>query len=371
MDTKEKLMELLEKIDELKKAVASQSVEQQKESGYLKFTEKEIIQMPKDFRKKFRVQGHTAHVRKRTDGRYVCSYEIRYERDGYKISASGTTLETAKKRFIDKLKTAVPCEKGITVPHIFNDFAEYWFINFHQRKVKTITFNVNYQMYKRHIKPHFEKMSISKITPLLLQNFLDKFEDKGKTADDIYSILNQIFQAAVKHGLIRLSPLSMIFHKQHDKQHGKALSKDEERLLLNIAEPYRTSFAFILYTGLRPCEYSSAKVDGEFIIAINGKRKGSKTEYKKIPITKKLRPFLSSDKIPTPSPNVLKIQFKRILPNHKLYDMRTTFQTRCTECGISDAAIGFFMGNSIGVLKDAYTDLSEEYLLQEGKKFDY
>ena len=64
-------------------------------------------------------------------------------------------------------------------------------------------------------------------------------------------------------------------------------------------------------------------------------------------------------------------KFKAVLPNHVLYDMRTTFYTRCKECGIADAARDEFVGHSLGALGNAYTDLSDEYLLREGAKFQY
>ena len=41
-----------------------------------------------------------------------------------------------------------------------------------------------------------------------------------------------------------------------------------------------------LYTGLRPNELYTAKIEGNFIVAINSKRKNRKLEYKKIPISK-------------------------------------------------------------------------------------
>ena len=69
--------------------------------------------------------------------------------------------------------------------------------------------------------------------------------------------------------------------------------------------------------------------------------------------------------------DTLKNHLKSVLSNHKLYDLRTTFQTRCTECGVADSAIGYYMGNSIGKLKDAYTDLSDSFLLSEGKTLSY
>ncbi|MDE6868696.1 MAG: hypothetical protein K2J83_06125, partial [Clostridia bacterium] len=107
--------------------------------GFLKFTEKEILKMPKPFRKIFRIDGNKAHVRKRADGRYKCSYEIRYAKKPYNkhpISASGATLEIAKARFIEKLNNYIPQDNTAhTVPKDFHGFAMYWFENFHKRKV--------------------------------------------------------------------------------------------------------------------------------------------------------------------------------------------------------------------------------------------
>lgn len=130
--------------------------------------------------------------------------------------------------------------------------------------------------------------------------------------------------------------------------------------------------AVIRYISLRPCEYTSAVIYGNFIKAQNGKRKDGKIKFKYIPITPMLRPYLQRvTEFTMPEPRVLNRRFQKILPNHKLYDMRPTFQTRRSERGIPDNVIGVWMGNSIGKLKEAYTDLSEEYLLKEAEKFRY
>jgi len=269
MNNQNTLEALLLTIDELKNniSILQSSNQQQSENRLLKFTEKEMIQMPKTFKKEFRAQGCTAHVRKRTDGRYKCSYEIRYNRNGYNISASATTLEEAKKRFVEKLILADAENQNpqSKIPTNFDAFATYWFENFHKRKVKENTYQESIGIYNRHIKEKFGNLALKDITPLSLQRFLDNFADKGRTADYLYSQLNQIFKAAVNHGIIQLNPLAMCFHKQHEQKHGCAISKaNEERLLKNFeGTPYQLYFAIVLYTGLRPNEYSTATIDGQ------------------------------------------------------------------------------------------------------------
>ena len=130
--------------------------------------------------------------------------------------------------------------------------------------------------------------------------------------------------------------------------------------------------AIVLYTGMRPNEYETAKRDGDFIVCKNSKRKNGKIEYKRIPITPMLEPFIKDNtKIHFYCVNVFRKKFSEILPNHIPYDLRTTFYTRCEECGVADVAKKLFVGHSLGELANAYTDLPDEFLLKEGNKLKY
>lgn len=348
-------------------------------SEMLVFSRKEIDSMPRTFRKQFRCKGITAHVHKRRSGKRNWNYEIRCQVNHQKINVSSNNLEEAKRKFIARLEEV---EKGVAtksdngVPTTMDAFSQYYFENFRKRKVAPNTYRITLNEYKNHIFPHFGDMPLKKITPKLCQELIDKVNGTGiaRTAEDIFTLLNLIFKAAVSHGVIASNPMDMVFHEKHEREHGTALTKDEERKLLDSVKgtPQELMFAVALYTGLRPAEYQTATIDGDFIKARNLKRKGGKVEYKKIPITPMLKPYMKGvDKLEFSSVKTIRNQFNRTLPNHKLYDLRTTFYTRCTECGVKDVAIKKFAGHTLEGLAETYTDLSDSFLLAEGNKLCY
>lgn len=352
--------------------------EQDNEEVFWKFSAKEISSMPKTFRKEFRTEGCTAHIRKRRSGKNNWNYEIRYRRNGYNITVSSNYLDEAKRKFIEKLHYIDKhgTEKENTVPSTMDAFAMYFFENFHKRKVAQSTYRIALNQYKNHVLPHFGDMPIKKITPKKCQELLDKIDASGisRTADDIFSMLNVIFKAAVKHAIIEHNPMDMVFHKKHEREHGTALTKDEERKLLDTMKgtPYELMFAVALYTGMRPNEYKTAKIEGKFIVARNSKRKGGKIEYKKIPIHPMLSPYMQGVKeLKFCNEDTLRDKFRKLFPERRLYDLRTTFYTRCQECGVSPVARDTFVGHSLGELGNTYTDLSDEFLYAEGQKIKY
>ena len=341
--------------------------------GTITFTKKEIAIMPKFIQRLILVEKRRCRLRTKKTGKNSISYEIRFRCDGYNVSASGKTIELAKQNMLEKLKTAKPVIKigNKNIPTTFNTFANYYFENFRREKVTKKTMENDLSRYNKYLKPFFQEKDISKITPLDCKTLLNTVKDKGKTCDELHSLLNLIFKCAINHNIITINPLNMVLHIKHEKEHGKALTKDEEKLLLNSIKNNDTKslIALLLYTGIRPNELETARKEKQFIIAINSKRKNGKIEYKKIPICNKLKPFI----IEIPKERDLKIirkEFNTILPNHRLYDLRTTFYTRCQELSVEPTARNLFVGHSLGVLGNTYTDISDEYLLKEGEKLN-
>ncbi len=326
------------------------------------------------------VNGVSINSKPRKDGRYQ-GYVIEDERKKY---VYGKSKEEVAERIKFYLKNGLPKRKKADtlngVPTTFNAFAMYYFENFRKKKVAEKTFRCDLSRYRLYLQPYFEETPLKKITPKSCQDLLEKIsaDGKGKTADELYSLMSIIFKVAIKHGILNKNPLDVIFFSKHDKKHGESLTKEEEQIfkakigsLTN--EKLRVGFALMLCTGARPNELSTAQINGQFIVMQNSKRKNKKVEFKRIPIIDFLAKHLP-EKIPYISDRTLdkmRSLIKSWFPNHILYDLRTTFYSRCKECGVSDHARNAFVGHSLGEIGNSYTSLSDEYLINEAKKLKF
>ncbi|MGN1052221.1 MAG: tyrosine-type recombinase/integrase, partial [Candidatus Scatosoma sp.] len=350
--------------------------------GIVNFTEKEIQSMPKTLQRIMRVGKFNVRVRKRETGKNKFTYELRYRKNGFVIEACGKTKELAKANFLKKARAAQPKYKTYSsdsfecFPKTFTAFSQYYFERFREKKVAPQTYKTDLLRFKKYLAPHFAEMDFTSITPSYCQNLFDKEElrEKGRTIEELFGLLSVIFKAAIAHSLMTKNPLDLIVKTKHRRVHGKSLTNEEIAGMIKSlrGSKIELSCMLMLYTGARPNELETARIDGKFIVMKNSKRKTHEIEYKKIPILNALRPYLpQSGIIPAlPSPNYLTLHFPKIVPNHKLYDLRTTFNTKCEEAGVANTARMKFMGHSLGTLRDTYTDLSDEYLLREADKLN-
>lgn len=285
------------------------------------------------------------------------------------IAIQGGLVDTATVLTEEKPRVSVTTN----TPTQFDEFSEYFLRNYYKEKVVEKTFRNTVNLYNRWIKPHFKDIDVRNLTPVDCKGLLDKIKRKGlyKTADDVHTLMNQIFKYAIAFGIVQKNPLAVVPYRQHQRKNGSRLTTSEIEKLFAASKPqYRVFFAIYLYTGIRPGEMSSAKICGSFIETINSKRKNHMPEMKKIPITQALAQYLQKEIPQLPRKECLRLEFKRILPNHTLKDCRMTFNSVCKECGVNDNARKFFMGHAIGVLDKAYTEFTDEFLIAEAAKID-
>lgn len=317
------------------------------------------------------VPGVSVTKKPRADGRYQ-GYLIR---NGEKYYVYGRTMEQVILKLEALLKNGLPKKKkSSAVPVTFNSFAQYYFTNFRVKKVSKQTMRADLNRYNCHIKPVFNEKPLKKITALECQDLIERLsaQGKGKTAEEVFSILSMIFKMAIKHDLIKHNPLDIIYREPYEKTHGKVLSSEVIKEFKSKIEgdKYQVIFLIALYTGLRPNEFQKFEVQGDFIVAINSKRKNGKVEYKKIPVMKGLKPYLNGE-ITLNSYEQIRKRFKELMPDFTLKDLRKTFNSRCIECGINDTVRKLWVGHSLGELGNTYTELSEDFMLKEAQKFFY
>lgn len=355
----------------------------QSETITITFTKKELSLMPLQFRKEYRVDGTLIRCRKRPTGQNKFTYEMRLRRDGYNVTATAKNLEECKSKFLAKLKEADKQIKTQETQTNFRTFAVYYFETFKKRKVAEATYKADCSRLNSCILPRFGDKDLKEIKPNDCQTFIDSLisQGKGKTAEEVQSLLNQIFKGAIKHGYITHNPLDLVVKTKHESEHGTALTLEKEAQFITLlkGDKYAPIFITALYTGMRPNEYEHAEFKGDFVVTINSKRKNGKIEYKKIPLHPMLKPFVTPafierfNCVKKTEINTLRRHFCKNFSKiaSKLYDLRTTFYTRCQMCGVAEPARNEFIGHSSGVLKDTYTDLPDNYLLKEGEKIKY
>lgn len=211
----------------------------------------------------------------------------------------------------------------------------------------------------------------------MIQPILDDLhEQKPRACEDVKTLLSGIFEYAVNCGLITINPMKVIYVPKHQRETGKALTIEEEKAFIKKIDNHRFKYIFLkmLYSGIRPCEIEDLKEDSEqhVIIVKNGKLKSyQKNLTRTLPVFPMFEPYFGfrCEKV---TRDLLNTEFRKILPNHSLKDLRHTFTTRARECGIDNEVVAVWTGHSLGkITSSVYTHFSMEFQQEQAKKLVY
>ena len=186
--------------------------DEEDETAFYNFTEKEIQKMPRFIRNQMKLKGGTvAHIRKKTNG----TFEIRYRRNGFDISISSKTLSLAKERFIERLNSLRTDGTSKTV--LFSDFANTWLNVVKRPHVGDRTIDSYERTLKNYVFPAFGDAQLRNVRPLDVQKLLSDMLDagNGRTAGMIFTLLKPIFDFAVAEEVISRSPMALIKKPKH------------------------------------------------------------------------------------------------------------------------------------------------------------
>ncbi len=382
-DSVQQLLEALKKQNELYKQLLAglgpiaEKSKIENRRGVLKFTKKEISQMPTQFKNIFAANDLIVHYRLRKDG----VYETRFHRQGIDIEVSSKDLTKLKQKFIDKLnhKDEKPDKNDKT----FAEYADEW-LNIKKVTTKQSTYNEYLRLLNHDILPTFGEMKAIEIDRCMLQNFLLTYVQKGvlRTAHKLFLLLRCIFDMIAEDYNIP-TPMKKVVVPNYQSKSGIAFTYEEEKKLVNhcIAHLNRdTSHAFLvlLYAGLRRSELASLKIiDGTWLECETSKeRMGKNVVKRKIPITPMMRqvlPYIDFEKAKNVNLNTLQTTMKRLFPNHHSHELRHTFISRSKESGVAREVVSVWAGHAADGTQtsNVYTHFSREFMKEQAQKVDY
>ena len=357
-------------------------------------SKKEIKSMPEKYRKIFACEDRIIPYRF-----HKGVYEAHYRRDGFKVFACAKNFDEMRKKFISKLLEQMNGEMPLPASpkrketaasvHSNARFADYlneW-LEIKRKTCKESTCKEYERLCATNLLPAFGELPIANITRQALQQYLFQFIDEGKyrTAEKLHQILCCVFDLTCED-LHILSPMKKIVLPYHEPKKGSALTREEEKKLVDFCIEHKDNEAssallVLLYFGLRRSELKTISVENEMLTCITSKTKMGRSEVKRsipfTPVFKRVLPYVDFEKAKHTNVNTIYTTFKRLLPNHHTHELRYNFITRAKEAGCNLEAVMLWAGHSFdkdvksSAVDRGYTNYSQEYLVQEAQKINY
>lgn len=385
------LLESVKRQNELYEKVLSELVPKIRKSrvkrnrrNVLKFSKKEILQMPTVYQSIFAAGNLIVHYRLRKDG----VYEARFHRQGIDIEVSSKDFSVLKQKFIEKLRNFKVNHDGkANVVKTFAEYAEEW-LNIKRVTTKPSTYSEYARMLNHDILPVFGNKPVLEIDRSALQSFLLTYVDNGtiRTADKLFLVLRCIFDVVADDYCIS-SPMKKVIVPNYQSKKGSAFTYEEEQQLINyclsnLNKDTSHALMVLLYTGLRRSELASLNViNGVWLECDTSKeRMGKNVVKRKIPFTpmmKRVLPYIDFEKAKNVNLSSLHTTMKRVFPQRHLHELRYTFITRCKECGVHGEVVMLWDGHEedktvhSSRIDRGYTDFSDKFMLREAEKVDY
>ena len=348
-------------------------------STTITFTQKEIYNMDKNFKKIFIANGLVAHIRTRKCGINGITYDIRFRSQGYNITSTSKNLQEAKADFlrktkpeeIEKYKAKPSQQKHVDKNMLYTVFNEWLTLKkgtIGDKEIKRFQTNFN------NLPEELRYTSIRYIRAVDLDAVMK--DVSPRKYEELRTLFNGIFKYALASGITQNNPVALIKFKRAERQNRESLSKDEiksffERIKGSKYDEIRQGAYILYFFGLRPCEVDDeTHIEGNFLIARNRKRKNGKIEYKKIPIPAQAQNFINWNEPITFQCGKEKFHnlFKELLKGKTAYCLRHTFATVCQQYVRPDI-VDIWMGDSsTRLVGRVYTHFPDDFLLENMQK---
>lgn len=205
-----------------------------------------------------RRQNGEGTLYQRKNGLWVCELTVGYDKDGKRIKKTLSSMDIdALKRKINDNKYEL--DRGIIYDSknlTLNEWINEWLNTYVQGKVKSSTYDNYEYAWKSHIEKRIGSFKLDKITPLVIQSFINKMTQEGYSVSTIkkpYIVLNQAFKKALLNKLVYTNPCTGISFPKPTPRKVVAMTSEEQREFESICQDttYGNLFLFALNTGMR------------------------------------------------------------------------------------------------------------------------
>lgn len=206
------------------------------------------------------------NIYKRKDGRYEGRYIIG------KTSSGKTRFGYVYGRQYQAVRDALMAKKAEMLGNCADPQAsgmklsvwmEHWLESEQRLIVKPSSYQTYMNSYRKHIRPHLGNVPLCRLTPLVIQDYLEKLDTKGLapgTVRSIFRLLSAGLRSALDEGLIRKNPCKKLRQREKTLTEQRVLSRSEQiRLYSNAKEPEQLPALLGLYTGMRIGEICALK----------------------------------------------------------------------------------------------------------------
>ena len=233
-------------------------------------------------------------------------------------------------------------------------------------------------LIRLHVPKSLKDIQLPLLTPSDLQRTLNECET-SRIRLDVFNLFNASLSKAMSLGYILSNPMTLLQKPKHTRKLGSSLSHYEVAKLLEDlkGDRFEDYYKFLLYTGCRRSEALAIRSSDVHFDTNSITIRGTKTEksFRTIPIVPQLMPVLRQNYQNTGlwfpyTPESVTKHFRKLVPSHKLHDLRHTFATSCLESGIPMKLVQTWLGHSsIAITAGTYTHVQTDYAQQQSKLF--
>lgn len=332
-------------------------------------------------------KGITIHKTKNCETWYT-----RFRKNGKQYYISART----QKECYNKLKLAyanidyVKQEEQKQNMYSLKDWYLQWLKLYKIGKVEDTTINT-YKVSFKHLKT-IENKNIKEIKLNELIETIDAC-DKSRQKQNVYELLKMLYDKAMDNEIIDKDLMNKIDKPKHKKNHGLALTNEQQAKIAQIYTqiPNSEFFVFSMYQGLRPGEVLGLTWDNIDLtnntLTIDKAWKCNKNEFThtKNSHSKRSMPLFDNSKqilntltktservfnLTNKQKQIIMQKIKKVsnIADITSKDMRSTFMTRCDELGIPERVYQAWVGHRQGsrVTREVYvkhnTDIDNKYI---------